>query len=150
MITKEAINKAKDFIKRWEGLSLTAYYCPAGYLTIGWGHLVKKNEPLTIDKDTAEAYLDNDVAVRVRQIRKLILPEIQANLTNGQWIALISFVFNFGSGAFQASTLRQKLNRDENKEDIGNEFLRWVYSKGKYVKGLYLRRLEERRLFVNG
>ncbi len=149
-MNQETRERAKEFIKKWEGLSLKAYYCPAGYLTIGWGHILKEGELLVIDKSTAEAYLDRDIAIRERQIKRLVRPEIQAILTPGQWVALISFVFNLGSGAFQASTLRQKLNRGDDKEEVANEFPRWAYSKGKFIRGLYLRRLEERRLFLNG
>lgn len=146
----ETLNLAKEFIKKWEGLSLKAYYCPAGYLTIGWGHLVKLGEPLSIDIETAERYLEEELNSVYKKAVRLIYPEILPILSDYQLTAIISFIFNLGSGAFQASTLRAKLNRGEDKEDVGNEFLRWCYAKGKFLKGLYNRRKEERRLFVYG
>nr|WP_277361050.1 lysozyme [Rickettsia asembonensis] len=67
-----------------------------------------------------------------------------------QQVALISFIFNFGSGKFQASTLRQKLNRGEYL-NAANKLLRWVHVKGGVkLQGLVKRRQLERSLFLSG
>ncbi|WP_342270758.1 lysozyme [Rickettsia endosymbiont of Orchestes rusci] len=61
----------------------------------------------------------------------------------------MSFIFNCGAGAFQASTLRQKLNRGEYLL-AANELLRWVHAKGRVkLQGLIRRRQLERSLFLN-
>ncbi|HJD59248.1 MAG TPA: lysozyme [Rickettsia endosymbiont of Omalisus fontisbellaquei] len=70
-------------------------------------------------------------------------------LTENQQAALISFIFNFGGGKFQASTLRQKLNRGEYLNAAG-EMLRWVKAKGGVkLQGLVKRRQIERSLFLS-
>ncbi|HJD60050.1 MAG TPA: lysozyme [Rickettsia endosymbiont of Omalisus fontisbellaquei] len=70
-------------------------------------------------------------------------------LTENQQAALISFIFNFGGGKFQASTLRQKLNRGE-YSNAANELLKWVHIKGGVkLQGLVKRRQKERALFLS-
>ncbi|MEY4463853.1 MAG: hypothetical protein RLZZ81_824 [Pseudomonadota bacterium] len=70
-------------------------------------------------------------------------------LTENRQAALISFIFNCGGGSFQASTLRQKLNRGE-YANAANELLRWVHVKGGVkLQGLVKRRAIERSLFLN-
>ncbi|WP_392505727.1 glycoside hydrolase family protein [Rickettsia sp. 2024-CO-Wats] len=64
-------------------------------------------------------------------------------LTENQQAALISFIFNCGAGAFQASTLRQKLNRGEYANAANNELLRWMRAKG----GLSLQGLKHRQYY---
>ncbi|WP_041405139.1 MULTISPECIES: lysozyme [spotted fever group] len=63
-------------------------------------------------------------------------------MNRNQKAALISFIFNCGAGAFQASTLRQKLNRGE-YANAANELLRWMRAKG----GLKLQGLVKRRQY---
>lgn len=63
--------------------------------------------------------------------------------------ALVSFAFNVGTHAFEISTLRRKLNREEYL-DAADEFLRWVYAGGRKLRGLVRRREAERALFLEG
>jgi len=140
--------QAIALIKKWEGFSPRPYKCPGGHLTIGYGHLIRPNEtfPAEITEEQAEEILMADILRVIISIRRLLKPEVFYILNDNQLSALISFVFNVGSAAFQRSTLRQKLNRFE-FADAADEFPRWVYSGGKRLRGLVLRRLEERRLF---
>ena len=62
-------------------------------------------------------------------------------------LALVSFIFNVGAGAFQASSLRQKLNRGE-YQATAEQFLRWVHGGGRILQGLVRRRHNERALFL--
>jgi len=43
-------------IKKYEGLALKPYICPAGYPTIGYGHVIRKGEDFSkgITKEQAE------------------------------------------------------------------------------------------------
>lgn len=52
--------KGLAIIKKYEGCRLTAYVCPAGKLTIGYGHTkgVKKGQKIT--QAQAEAYSEHD------------------------------------------------------------------------------------------
>ncbi len=52
---------------------------------------------------------------------------ITVPLTNGQFDALASFVFNVGGGGLQRSTLRRKVNREEHGA-VPVEFMKWVWT----------------------
>ncbi|WP_342270459.1 lysozyme [Rickettsia endosymbiont of Orchestes rusci] len=142
-----AITIASDLIKQFEGLRLNSYYCPAGHKTIGYGHVIEPQEQIgnRIDKQQAEDLLEKDI----RKAETILYRYCRVPLTKNQQAALISFIFNCGGGAFQASTLRQKLNRGEYL-NAANELLRWVNAKGRVkLQGLVKRRTIERSLFLN-
>ncbi len=83
-----------DLIKQFEGYSATSYVCPAGYPTIGFGHIVKSDEHFEdgIDKQQAELLLHRDVQIAERAVLRLI----NVPLTDGQFSALVSFTFIYG------------------------------------------------------
>ena len=135
-ITQNGLN----LIKRFEGFSSTVYICPAGYPTIGYGHVVKDDEDFSagISEAQAEALLRQDAAIAERGVLRLI----NVPLTNGQFDALVSFTYNLGGGALQRSTLRRKINREEHAE-VPEQFMRWVWAGGRKLKGLVRRRQAE-------
>ncbi len=131
-------------IRRFEGFSAMPYLCPAGYLTVGYGHVVKNpaafRQPITEDEATEILVLD------IQKAEKAVLRLITVPLSDGQVDALVSFTFNLGSGALQRSTLRRKINREEHA-DVPAEFLRWVWAGGRKLKGLIRRREAEAALY---
>ena len=135
---------AYQLIKQFEGLRLEAYLCPAGIWTIGYGHTSDVSPNSFITTQEADEYLHRDVASVEMQLNKLNL-----SLSQCQWDAIVSFVFNVGIGNFKASTLLAKIriNRDDNS--IMDEFLRWVYANGKVMRGLQKRRLAEMKLYFS-
>ena len=135
---------AYQLIKQFEGLRLEAYLCPAGIWTIGYGHTsdVSPNSFITIQE--ADEYLHRDVASVEMQLNKLNL-----SLSQCQWDAIISFVFNVGIGNFKASTLLAKIRINPDDNSIMDEFLRWVYANGKVMRGLQKRRLAEMKLYFS-
>ena len=137
-ITDEGI----DLIKRFEGFSSSIYICPAGYQTIGYGHVVHDDEKQRfaegIDKDEGEEILRKDVRWAERGVLRLI----DVQLTDGQFDSLVSFTFNLGTGALQRSTLRRKVNREEH-DDVPAQFKRWVWAGGRKLNGLMRRRNTE-------
>ncbi|MCX8041627.1 MAG: lysozyme, partial [Thermodesulfobacteriaceae bacterium] len=78
-----------------------------------------------------------------------IKPLIKVSIHPYMFDALLSFTFNVGVYAFKASTLRRRVNAKEWKE-AANQFLRWVYARGRKLPGLVKRRQEERKLFLLG
>ncbi len=134
-------------IKRFESFSPTIYVCPAGYPTVGYGHVVLGGERGRfadgIGEDEAEALLRRDVAIAERSVLRLIV----VPLTDGQFDALVSFAFNLGGGALQRSTLRHKVNREEHTA-VPTEFLKWVWAGGRKLKGLVRRREAEAGLYL--
>ena len=138
-ITQDGI----DLIKRFEGFSSTVYICPAGYPTIGYGHLVRSGESVTeISEAEAEELLRKDVETAERAVLRLV----NVPLTDGQFDALVSFTFNLGSGAFQRSTLRRKVNRQTHAE-VPEQLMRWVWAGGRKLRGLRKRRSAESILY---
>ena len=137
--------KGIEFIKQFERLMLKPYTCPAGYLTVGYGHLVKPGYKLTWDitEEEADKLLREDVELAERAVSRLV----RVALNQGQFDALVSFTFNLGSGALQRSTLRQKLNRGE-YVDAADEFSRWVLAGGRRLSGLVRRRAAEKLVFM--
>ncbi|MBB65534.1 MAG: muraminidase [Waddliaceae bacterium] len=134
-----------DLIKRFEGFSRTVYFCPAGYPTIGYGHVVKPYENFSagIDEAQAEELLRQDAVIAERAVLRLI----NVPLTDGQFDALVSFTYNLGGGALQRSTLRRKINREEHA-DVPEQFMRWVWAGGRKLKGLIRRREAETEIYA--
>lgn len=134
-----------DLIKRFEGLNTTAYICPAGKKTIGYGHTGEPWPGDTVTEKQAENLLIQDVATRALQIEKALnAAEIEVN--QNQFDALCSFAFNVGVEALLDSTLWQYLEKGD-YAGAAAQFERWIYADGKKLKGLVLRRQAERRLF---
>ena len=135
--------KGLNLIKKYEGLRLKAYKCPAGVWTIGYGHAkgVKQNDIIT--EQQAVELLLRDVLDCEGVINRLVTK----TLNQGQFDACISFIFNLGAGNFQRSTLLRKINQGD-FVGASREFSRWIYSNGKILNGLKKRREEEKQLFL--
>lgn len=147
--------KGIDLIKRYEGLVTHAYLCPAGKLTIGWGHIkdVKKGDVVT--EAEAEELLKQDLKLFESKLN-YSLSHDHVVLNQNQFDACISFIFNLGFSAFIFSTLYKKLKAGD-YAGAADEFPKWVYIT-KYVdgekvkikqKGLETRRKAERELFLS-
>lgn len=131
-------------LKEYEGLRLKAYKCPAGVWTIGYGHTKNVRGGIVIDKETADKLLEEDVMY----FEKYLAEEPYAEeLTQGQWDALISFLFNLGIGNYKRSTLRKRILEDVNHNDIPNQFRRWNKADGKVLPGLVRRREWEAQMY---
>lgn len=132
-------------IKKFEGCKLESYVCPGGVWTIGYGHTGVDVVPgLTITQETADLLLSLDLEKFEEQLNSLGL-----NLTQNQFDALISFIYNVGFYAFLSSTLFLKV-KQEDYNGAAIQFLRWTKSKGRVLKGLVFRRTEELNLFKGG
>lgn len=133
-------------IKHFEGLVLKAYICPAGYLTIGYGHLVRDGEPQTITKIQAETYLKTDIALMEKKVASLI----KTPTTDNQFSALVSFAFNVGGFALSESTLL-RLHNERKFTEASLQFDRWNKATVKGAKtvldGLIRRRNAEEALY---
>lgn len=136
--------KGLDLIRGSEGLSLKAYVCPAGILTIGYGHTGPDvTAHLTITQDQANQLLRQDVARFESSVNEFV----PLSMTQGMFDALVSFAYNLGAGALKSSTLLKKLIAGD-KAGAADEFLRWNKANGQVLKGLTVRRESERKLFL--
>lgn len=134
----------RDLVKRFEGLRLDAYLCPAGVWTIGYGHTGDVQAGQRITEHQADVILDHDLERFETAVERLCPLASQ-----GQFDALVSFAFNLGIAALTRSTLRSKLNAGD-VEGAADEFLKWVNAAGKKLPGLVARRADERERFLNG
>lgn len=131
------------FIKRWEQLRLSAYQDGGGVWTIGWGHTESVFKGMTINERQAESLLRNDVFGAEHTIRH----GVEVPLSQNEYDALVSFVFNVGGTAFLESTLLRLLNQLR-YDAAADQLLRWNHDNGKVVAGLTNRRRDERLLFT--
>lgn len=138
--------KGAAAIKRYEGCRLQAYKCPAGVWTIGYGHTgadVTEGESWTWEQ--ADSAFLADVAKFEHGVRQ----SIRFQPSQGQFDALVSLAFNIGLGAFNTSTLLQKLNGGD-IVGAACQFVRWCKIGGVYNEGLALRRASELYTFAQG
>lgn len=135
--------KGIDLIKRFEGFSPVAYLCPAGVWTIGYGHTAGVHEGDSIDEDTAEDFLREDLADAEGAVGKYV----KVPLKQWQFDALVSFTFNLGAGNLYSSTLLKKVNRNPDDPAIRQEFEKWVYAGGRLLQGLVERRKAEADMY---
>lgn len=133
---------ASDLVKEFEGCSLTAYKCPAGIWTIGYGHTGDVKASDTINTHQADIILAADLEAVALQLRQWV----KVPVTRGQFKAILSFAFNLGAKACRESTLLRKLNAGD-ESGAGAEFSRWVFAAGKKLPGLVKRRAREAEVF---
>jgi lysozyme len=142
------MNRGIPIIKKFEGLKLKAYLCPASRETIGYGSCfyedgskVRLGDVISIDR--ADKLLMHTVAQFEKQVDTLITVPLNAN----QLGALTSFAFNVGIGNFQRSTLRRLVNANPSNPLIRTEFSKWNKAGGKVLNGLTRRRQAEADLY---
>lgn len=121
------------------------YVCPAGYWTIGYGHLCSPDHP-PITPAEGEAYLRQDMYTAL--IATLRYCPILWNEPDNRLAAIVDFTFNLGAGRLQMSTLRRRINQRD-WIAAAHELRRWVYGGGRVLPGLILRREAEARLLLN-
>ncbi|ECL4666167.1 lysozyme, partial [Salmonella enterica] len=138
--------------KTFEGCRLKAYPDPktgGAPWTIGYGWTGKVDgKPVTPDtviaQETADRLLKTGLVSYERDVSRLV----KVKLTQGQFDALVSFVYNLGARAFSGSTLLRKLNAGD-YDGAAGEFMRWVSPGTEVEAGLRRRRQAERDLFLS-
>jgi lysozyme len=166
MITRN-LQPAIDLIKAFEGLKdgdptsirLDPYLCPAGYWTIGWGHVVldpagkqlrgadnkqraREVYPHGISLEDAAVLLRDDV----RRFAAGVFRAVTRPVTDNEFCAMVSFAFNIGFGAFKKSTLLKLVNKGEMSK-VPDQFMRWTKIDGRESIGLIRRRKAEVNLW---
>ncbi len=129
--------------KSFEGLQLKAYADPGGVITIGYGHTGNVKIGDVITEEEADALLRADIAAAERNVRS----QIMCPLSQGQYDALVDWVFNLGGGALHDSTLRKKLNAGD-YDGAAEEFGKWIYQGKTKLPGLEKRRAAETVMFT--
>jgi lysozyme len=151
MKVTKASQKGLDLIKRFEGLELKPYKCPAGIPTIGYGNTyypsgakVKLTDP-AITQIVAEALLKFLLGSYEKSVDSFCRDDINQN----QFDALVSFAYNCGVNNLKSSTLLKKVNANPNDPTIKAEFLKWNKANGRVLAGLTKRRQAEADLYFS-
>lgn len=126
-------------IKKYEGCVLTAYKCPAGVYTIGYGHTEGVYPGQKITREEAESFLKKDLKRFEDHVNAY---NKKYNFNQNQFDALVSFAYNIGS----IDQLTQ--NGTRSKYQIADMMLEYIKAGGTILPGLINRRREERQLFI--
>ena len=134
--------KGIDLIKKYEGVKLESYFCPAGILTIGYGHTgndVFGNQKISIDE--AERMLIKDLI----KFEKIVNKRLKITQNQNQFDALVSHTYNTGG----SETLFKLINNRNPIDDIEYWWTsKYITANGYLLKGLVKRRKEEFNLYI--
>lgn len=146
--------QAIELAKRFEGFHRVPksdplrrahpYICPAGYHTIGYGHLCDPKHP-PITEAEADVYLARDL--RAARAATLRYCPVLATEPEGRLAAIVDFTFNLGAGRLQTSTLRRRINQRD-WAAVCRELRRWVRGSSRVLPGLVTRREVEVQLLA--
>lgn len=142
--TRQIGQKGLDLIKRFEGLYLRSYKCPADVWTIGYGHTGGVTNNQIITSEQAESILKSDL----KRFELGVMNAVKVDLNQNRFDALVSLAFNIGLSAFTGSTLVRLLNKGD-YAGAADQFERWNQGGGKVLQGLSTRRAAERALFLS-
>jgi lysozyme len=143
MITDDATAKAALYalVRRFEGLYLKPYLCPAGVPTIGYGTTGQPLAPDTVwTVEQAETAMQREANACYTAAKKLA-----KDATYSQWVALADFAYNLGVTRLAGSTLLKKINLGD-RQAAKLEIEKWVWAGGRVLPGLIKRRQAESEL----
>lgn len=139
--------KILEFLREKESLRLKAYVCPAGKLTVGYGHVILPGENKFangITKQQAKDLFRADVLTAAYAVNRFFK---DAKLTQGQFDAAVSFTFNAGAGALQKAEWAKKL-RMGNVTEAAELLMNWGHKQWAVAPGLKTRRAIEAAMLL--
>ena len=142
-------DKGIDAIKHFEGFRNKAYKDVAGYWTIGYGHLVRKGDGVVIGDIISPVNATLVLRQDLEDAEHTVNNHTQVQLSQNQFDALVSFVYNLGAQRFIGSSLLRYLNAG-NSAAAAQEFTKWDMAGGQHNKGIHDRRVAEQAMFING
>lgn len=148
MVTEIDLKKSIDLIKEFEGLRLKAYLDGGGVPTIGYGttrYSTGKKVKISDEITEENAYLE--LKLHCEKVKNNLKEYLIPWLNTNQFCALVSLVYNIGTGSFGKSTMLKLININE-FDAAAKEFDRWIYDNGKKIDGLIRRRAAEKGLFT--
>ena len=131
-----------SLIKKFEGCELEAYQCSAGVWTIGYGHTKGVTPSDSISQEEAEQMLVDEL----HEYESYVNEYVTVALSQNQFDALVSWVYNLGPANLKASTMLKVLN-DGKYEEVPYQMKRWNKAGGKVLDGLVRRREAEALLY---
>lgn len=142
----------REMLTELEGKKNAKYLDQVGLPTIGVGHLLTKSElssgkiqlggiPIRWTEGLTDAEVDAILAHDVEDTVEVVEAQVAVTLSQPQFDALVSFVFNVGDGAFKHSTLLKLLNSG-NYTSVPSQMRRWVHSHDGAVIPVLVKRRE--------
>jgi lysozyme len=125
------------------------YVCPAGVLTIGWGHTNDNGRKFGPKDIWTKGECDAEFRADMRRFEDAVRRRVKVELTQHEFDALVSFTYNCGEGNLAKSSLLRKVNAKDFEGAVG-EFAKWNRGGGRVLAGLTRRRAAEARLFAEG
>lgn len=135
--------QALELIESFEGRVHKAYKCPAGVTTIGVGHT---GQDVKMGMEFTDEEIDDRLLDDANEAAEFVLKYVKVPLTDNQYSALISFVFNIGGHNFKNSTLVKNLNNGWYAQ-VPIQLMRWNMAGGEVMGGLTRRRKAEAALW---
>lgn len=141
----QALDRAAEIARHFEGFRSRPYKCPAGVPTIGYGSTMY---------ETGQKVQLTDPPIGRERADELLLWELRRSMSaalrycpllagqEGRLAAITDFVYNLGAGRLQTSTLRRRINQQDWPE-VKKELMRWVRANGVILRGLVARRTVE-------
>lgn len=136
-----------QIIKDSEGCRLLAYQCPSKVWTVGWGHTGPDVKPgMRITQDAADLLLLRDIELAQAAVQRTC----PMCITDNQFSALVSLVYNIGTGNFLKSEVHKNIVIND-IQAAADHFLDHVYARGnpEPLRGLVIRREREKELFLS-
>lgn len=140
-------------VTQFEGFRAHPYRDIVGVPTIGYGVIqypggaMVRMSDSPITQAQATQFLIHQLGLKSRAIA----PMFQARVTAHQAAAMLSLVYNIGTGAFGRSTLLRKVNAGDSA-GAADQFLVWdkghIDGQAVAIAGLLARRQAERALFL--
>lgn len=134
-----------DLIKEFEGFRSSAYKCPAGVWTIGYGHTAGVKPGMKVTREQGEAMLRKDLKIYERHVAEALG---NARTSQGQWDALVSFCYNAGPGNLRKSSML-RLHKQGRFLSAAQAFMAWTKGGGRVLPGLVRRRKAEKALYLS-
>lgn len=147
--------KGVDFIKDYEAYHATRYNDGTGVATVGYGTTESDVKPLParVSKEGAQALLAQALGGKYGPAVNAADKRYGLNLKQHEFDALVSFVYNLGSGSVGSArgfNTLQKALASKDRKAIADAFLLYTNPGSSVHAGLLKRRQAERRMFLDG
>lgn len=141
-MNRTASSNAYDLVKKYEGCRLVGYLDMVGVPTVGYG----STSDVALGERISQAEAEDRLKEDMEAAEACVNANVTAELTQNQFDALCSWVFNLGCKRFKSSTMLQKINASQ-WDQASIELKKWDHAGGRTVEGLMRRRRDEAKLF---
>lgn len=139
--------KGIDFIIAHEGVRYKMYRDVAGLPTIGIGHLIKNGEDWLMTATLTDAQVKDLLRQDLNGTEIGVKSNVHVNLNQNQFDALVSLLFNIGSGNFSNSSVKRSINNNGSREEIETNWKKWKFAGGNEIQFLNTIRANEIKMY---